>query len=76
MGVNTVDVTVGTPLGTSAIVAPDQFDFGGPIPRVESVIPNFGPVNGGTDVTISGSGFSGAASVFFGRGGRPILSSG
>lgn len=66
----TVDVQVTTGLGTSAPVFGDQFTFtGGPI--ITSIVPASGPVNGGTYVTINGSGFIGLLSVTF--GGVPAL---
>ncbi|MGO9857079.1 MAG: IPT/TIG domain-containing protein [Acidimicrobiales bacterium] len=37
-----------------------------PVPTVSKVSPNSGPVAGGTSVTITGSGFTGATSVAFG----------
>ena len=45
---------------TSAFVIPDP-------PAVTGVAPNSGPIAGGTDVTITGSGFTGAIEVFFGE---------
>jgi IPT/TIG domain len=52
----TVDVTVTTPGGTSAIVSKDRFKYGAP--SVTAVSPNAGPTAGGTAVTITGSGFA------------------
>jgi hypothetical protein len=61
----TVDVTVTTPGGTSPTSSADDFTFvSGPI--VTSVSPNSGPTAGGTSVTITGTGFTGATSVDFG----------
>jgi hypothetical protein len=51
-----VDVTVTTRAGTSAITAKDQFTYGTPI--VTGVNPRSGPKAGGTEVTITGSGFA------------------
>jgi len=45
---------------TSAFVSPDP-------PAVTGVAPNSGPIAGGTDVTITGTGFTGATEVFFGE---------
>jgi phospholipase C len=62
----TVDVTVTTRGGTSAVSAADRFKF---TPTVNSVSPNSGSVAGGTTVTITGSGFapgSGATVFNFG----------
>ena len=55
----TVDVTVTTPAGTSAINAPaDQYRYY--LPQIEQVIHNSGPVAGGNTVLIRGFGFSGS----------------
>jgi IPT/TIG domain len=51
----TVDVTVTTVNGTSAITSHDHFRY--EAPTVTSVTPNHGPRSGGTEVTIAGSGF-------------------
>ncbi len=60
----TVDVTVTTPLGTSATSAADQFTYEG-APTVTSISPTAGPVAGGTAVTITGTNLTGATSVAF-----------
>jgi acyl-homoserine-lactone acylase len=67
-GSGTVDVTVITPGGTSATSAADQFSYvpAGPAPKVKKVSPKAGPAAGGTSVTITGTGFTGATSVDFG----------
>ena len=52
-----VDVTVTTPIGTSATSKADQFVYL-PAPTVTYVTPRTGPPNGGATVTITGSGFS------------------
>ena len=66
-GAGTVDVTVTTPDGTSTASAADQFTFvAAPVPAVASVGPNAGPVDGGSWVTITGAGFTGATEVDFG----------
>lgn len=44
------------------------------VPIVTSLSPNFGPVAGGTNVTITGSGFTGATSVEFGSRTASIIS--
>jgi hypothetical protein len=64
--VGTVDITVVTPQGTSAVSAADQFTFIADPAVVTSVHPVGGPVAGGTSVTINGTGFDGATSVKFG----------
>jgi hypothetical protein len=62
-GTGTVDVTVTTPAGTSPISSADQFTYG---PTVTKVEPSQGPRGGGTTVTITGTGFTGATAVKFG----------
>jgi hypothetical protein len=64
----TVDVTVTTPEGTSAISSADHFTYvpPGPAPTVTKVSPATGPVAGGTSVTITGTNFSGVTAVKFG----------
>ena len=62
----TVDVTVTTPDGTSPITSSDQFTFD-PAPTVTAASPDVGPVAGGTTVTITGTGFTGATRVLFGQ---------
>jgi hypothetical protein len=64
-GSGTVDVTVTTPGGTSPATSADQFTY----LDVTGVSPNTGPAAGGTLVTVTGSGFTGATAVAF--GGRP-----
>jgi alpha-tubulin suppressor-like RCC1 family protein len=61
-GTGTVDVTVTTPSGTSATSAADRFTYG---PTVSKVEPNHGSPSGGTTVTITGTGFTGATTVKF-----------
>ena len=61
----TVDVTVTTPGGTSATLPADQFTYD-PVPTITSVAPASGPVAGGTTVTVTGTGFTGATAVTFG----------
>ena len=77
-----VDVTVVTPGGTSATSSADKFFYSliqvvgtpptvtviGAVPRVSSISPAFGSPDGGTSVTITGTGFdqTNPALVFFG----------
>jgi hypothetical protein len=61
----TVDVTVTTATGTSAKSALDQFTYVA-APTVSGVSPLFGPVAGGSPVTITGTNLSGATAVDFG----------
>ena len=67
-GSGTVDVTVTTPGGMSAISMADKFTYVAPpaIPTIASISPTSGPVAGGTPVTITGSNFTGATKVLFG----------
>src|SRR6202049_4527853 len=55
----TVDITVTTAGGTSATSSADQYTYA-PVPTVSSVAPTSGPLSGGTAVTVTGSGFTGA----------------
>lgn len=66
-----VDVTVITPGGTSPVVTAGEFTYvdkilGPLIPVVTGVLPEYGQTAGGTKVTITGSGFTGATVVNFG----------
>ncbi len=63
----TTDVTVTTANGTSPSSSADQYTYvtAGP-PAVTGVSPNSGPSTGGTSVTITGTGFTGASTVSFG----------
>jgi hypothetical protein len=63
----TVDVTVLTPTGTSAVSSADHFTYSaGSAPSVTSLSITSGSTGGGTVVTILGSGFTDAVSVQFG----------
>ena len=62
----TVDVTVVTPLGTSAVVPGDQYTYVNAPPAVQLVTPSGGSIAGGTNVTIAGASFTGATSIEFG----------
>ncbi len=64
-GVGTVDTTVTTGLGTSAVVPADEFTYV-TTPSIQKVYPGGGTTLGGNRVTISGSGFTGATTVLFG----------
>jgi YVTN family beta-propeller protein len=61
----TVDITVATPLGTSATSVADGYTYRAG-PTVTAVTPPGGPVAGGNSVTITGNGLIGATSVKFG----------
>ena len=58
-----VDVTVTTAGGTSAKSSADQFGY---TPVVSAINPAQGPATGGTPMTITGAGFTGASTVLFG----------
>jgi len=59
------DITVTTPAGTNADTAADNFLYGS-APTITSISPAQGPTAGGTTVTITGTGFTGATAVNFG----------
>ena len=66
----TVHITVTNPNGTSTTSSADEFTYDG-TPTVTNVSPNYGPLAGGTLVTITGTGFleatgTGPAAVLFG----------
>ena len=64
----TVDVTVTTTEGTSAITRADRFTYVpvGPAPTVSRIMPRTGSTAGGTPVTIAGKNFAGVTAVDFG----------
>lgn len=64
-GAGTVDVTVTTAGGSSAIVAADRFTLVA-APIVTQVSPTSGPIAGGTTVTLSGQHLSAVSAVFLG----------
>jgi Family of unknown function (DUF6519)/IPT/TIG domain len=64
VGSGIVDVTVTTPAGTSPATAADRFTYG---PAITGLTPGIGLEGGGTNVTITGVGFTGATDVQFGR---------
>jgi alpha-tubulin suppressor-like RCC1 family protein len=64
-GTGVVDVTVTTPVSTSATSAADKFSYLPP-PAVTKLKPNKGPASGGTTVTITGTALTGASAVNFG----------
>jgi hypothetical protein len=63
----TIHVTVQTPGGTSTKTTSDLYAFGAPV--VRSISSHTGPVAGGNQVTIDGSGFLPGATVAFGATG-------
>jgi hypothetical protein len=62
----TVDVRVVTPAGTSAPTSADRFSYTAAAPSVTALGTSSGSTAGGTSVTLTGSGFTGATSVAFG----------
>ena len=62
----TVDVTVTGPGGTSPTGVQDQFTYSSAGVSVTSINPANGPAAGGTVVTVTGTGFTGATGVTFG----------
>jgi CSLREA domain-containing protein len=64
-----VDITVKALGGTSATSASDQFTYNAAAaaPTVTGVSPAYGLAAGGTSVTITGTGFTGATAVIFGH---------
>ncbi len=60
-----VDVTVAASGGTSATTSADQYTYVA-APTVTSVSPSMGPSTGGTQVTITGTNFTGTQAVEFG----------
>jgi hypothetical protein len=63
----TVDISVTTLTGVSVVGSGDQFTYNaGSAPMVAAVSPSSGPIAGGTQVTITGTGFTGASAVTFG----------
>ena len=64
-GTGTVDVTVTGPGGTTTTSPADEFTYL-PAPAVTGISPAAGPTDGGTRVTITGTGFTDATLVNFG----------
>jgi hypothetical protein len=63
--VGSVDVTVTTPEGTSAIEPADEYTYEAELPAVEELSPGSGPATGGTTISVKGEGFIGASEVDF-----------
>ena len=62
-------MTVTTAGGTTATSAADKFTYTvPPVPTVTGVSPASGPSTGGTTVTVTGTGLTGASAVNFGAG--------
>ena len=68
----TVDITVTTPGGTSAVVSTDEYTYLGP--TVSALHPASGPSGGDTKVTVTGTGLGGATQVLFGTAPGTLVS--
>jgi hypothetical protein len=66
-----VDVVVNVGGQSNAITNADKFTYVVPAPIVSGIVPNTGPISGGSSVTISGSNFSATAGVTVTFGGTP-----
>jgi len=64
-GSGTLDITVTNAAGQSPASSADKFTYVA-APAVTAISPAAGPVAGGTQVTVTGSGFTGATAVTFG----------
>ena len=62
----TVRISATSPGGTTPATPADTYKFTVSAPVVSAISPASGPAAGGTSVTVSGSGFSGATTVLFG----------
>ena len=68
-----VDVTITTAGGTSTSSSSDLFTYD-PVPAVTAIAPTEGPVAGGTEVTVTGTGFvAGATTLDFGVLATPAM---
>ncbi len=67
-GTGAVDVTVVTPEGTTPTNSRDRFSYAA---TVTAVTPDYGPVAGGTAVTITGTDFTEVSAVRFGSADAP-----
>jgi hypothetical protein len=65
-GTGTVDVTVESFLGQSAVTPSDLFTYPASAPTVTNVEPHSGPAAGGSSVTVNGTNFTGESVVKFG----------
>jgi hypothetical protein len=66
-GSGTVDISVGSPAGTSEVSSADRFTYveGGTLPSVTKVSPSKGAAIGGANVTVKGTNLAGVTSVTF-----------
>ena len=70
-GIGSVDVTVTTPAGVSAVSPVARFTYSPAPPELVHIQPSSGKVQGGDDVVLTGSGFMGATAVNFGSNTAP-----
>jgi hypothetical protein len=70
----TVNVTVTTAGGTTAVNTADRYTYVvPPVPTVTGITPTSGPSPGGTAVTVTGTGFTGATAINFGAANPAIF---
>jgi len=67
VGEHTVTLTVVDSAGNDSTEATTITVFSAEVPSISSLSPDNGPVSGGTDITINGSGFTNVVSVKFGQ---------
>ncbi len=60
-------ILIRTPLGTSPATPADRYTWTAQPPAVTVIDPSSGPLAGGNEVVITGTGFTGATQVFFGK---------
>lgn len=65
-GTGVADVVVATGAGSASVVSGFIYVAVAPVPTLSSVSPDSGPIFGGTQVALSGTGFSSVATVSFG----------
>jgi hypothetical protein len=70
-GIGVVDVTVTTPLGTTATTPGDEYTYAGHPPGVSGLSPRSVPAAGDVPVTITGVNFYGVTAVHFGPADSP-----
>lgn len=66
IGENIIEVVVTAENGTTTRTYTVTVTRAAPAPTISTIMPEAGPISGGTEVTISGTGFTGTTSVTFG----------